>query len=164
MKIILCSALLFAAEGAYAADPPAMKEGLWSIHTVSTDQPGNKKTEGTRSICRNHAYDERVRAMAAQKSATTCKTISENSSSGTITTETQCSVGGSVLRTKGIVTFSGDTAHSETHSTYTPAMYGVSETTMVMDQKYVGACPAGMEPGDMMDANGKISRRAQKRP
>jgi hypothetical protein len=156
MKRILCSTLLLAVEGIYAADPPAMKEGLWSIHTVSTDQPGNKKTEGTRLICRNHAYDERVRAMAAQKSAATCKTINENSSGGTITTETQCSVGGSVLRTKGTVTFSDDTAHSETHTIYTPAMYGASETMMVMDQKYVGACPAGVEPGDTIGADGKV--------
>jgi Protein of unknown function (DUF3617) len=160
MKIILCSALLVA--GVYAADAPPMKEGLWSIHTVSVDQPGNKKTDGMRSICRNHAYDERVRAMAAQHAAKSCKTISENSVGGTTTTETQCSVGGSVVRTKATVTFSGDTAHSETHSTYTPAMYGMSETTMVMDQKYVGACPAGVEPGDFIGADGKVTHTARR--
>jgi hypothetical protein len=162
MKKLLYPALFLAIECVYAADPPPMKEGLWSIHTVSTDQPGNKKTEGTRSICRNHAYDERVRAMAAQKSAATCKTLSEHSAGGTITTETQCSAGGSILKTKGVVTMSGDAAaHSETSTTYTPALYGTSETTMVMDQKFVGACPAGMEPGDTMDANGKIAHRTQ---
>jgi hypothetical protein len=162
MKRFLYPALLLVAEGVYAADPPLLKEGLWSIHTVSTDQPGNKKTEGTRSICRNHVYDARV---LAESQKITCKTISESSSGGTISKETECPVGGTVIRSKGTVTMSGDTAaHSETQSTFTPAMYGVSETTMIMDQKYVGACPAGMEPGDMMDANGKISHRAQKRP
>lgn len=79
-----------------------------------------------------------------------------------MTTETQCSAGGSVLKTKAVVTMSGDgAAHSETTTTYTPALYGTSETTMIMDQKFMGACPAGMEPGDMMDASGKISHRPQ---
>ena len=161
MRNLLYPALFLAIECVYAADPPPMKEGLWSIHIVTTDQPGNKKTEGTRSICRNHAYDERVRAMAA-KSGASCKTLSEHSSGGTMTTETQCSAGGSVLKTKGVVTMSGDgAAHSETNTTYTPALYGTSETTMIMDQKFMGACPAGMEPGDTMDANGKIGHRAQ---
>jgi hypothetical protein len=159
---ILCSTLLLAGVGVYAADPPAMKEGLWSIHTVSVDQPGNNKTEGTVKLCRSHAYDERIRTMAAQKSAKTCKTISENSTGGTTTTETECTVASSVLKTKGTVTFSGDSAHSETHTTYTPAMYGTSESTMVMDQKYLGACPAGVEPGDRIGPDGKVSHAQKK--
>jgi hypothetical protein len=62
------------------------------------------------------------------------------------------------------VTASGDNGtHSESTTTYNPAFGGISSTTMIMDQNYVGPCPAGMEPGDMMDANGKIIRRAQKR-
>lgn len=155
-KRILCSTLWFAAGGVYAADPPAMTEGLWTIHTVTTDQPGNKRTEGTQKLCRSHAYDERVRAMAAQQSAKRCKTISENSSGGMTTTETQCTVGTSVLKTKAVVTFNGDSAHSETHTTYTPAAYGTSESTMVMDQKYAGPCPAGVQPGDRIGPDGKV--------
>jgi hypothetical protein len=30
-----------------------------------------------------------------------------------------------------------------------------SETVMIMDAKYVGSCPAGMKPGDLM-INGKV--------
>lgn len=160
MKRILCSVLLLAA--AYAADPPAMKEGLWSIHTVSIDQPGNKRTEGTVSLCRNHAYDERVRAMGVQQSAKRCKTNSESITGGTITTENECTVGSSVLKTKTVATLNGDTAHSEAHTTYTPAMYGTSESTIVMDQKYVGACPAGVEPGDRIGSDGKIQHASKR--
>jgi hypothetical protein len=51
----------------------------------------------------------------------------------------------------------GNTAsHSEGHTTYDPPVRGMSESTMIMDQKYVGACPAGVEPGDMIGADGKI--------
>jgi hypothetical protein len=162
-KRFLCSTLWLAGGGVYAADPPVMKEGLWSIHTVSTDQPGDKKTEGTQKLCRSHAYDERVRAMAAQQSAKTCKTISENTAGGTMTTENQCTVGGSVLKTKAVVTFNGDSAHSETHTSYTPAMYGMSETTMVMDQKYLGPCPAGVQPGDRIGPDGKVNHGSKQK-
>jgi hypothetical protein len=34
----------------------------------------------------------------------------------------------------------------EIRATETPAMGGASEITMIMDQKYVGRCPAGAQP------------------
>ena len=36
-------------------------------------------------------------------------------------------------------------------------MGGVSETTMIMDQKYVGSCPAGAQPGDITYADGRVT-------
>lgn len=86
-----------------------------------------------------------------------CTKVSENYNGRTLTTEMRCVVGGSVIDGKGTSVFQGDTAvHSETHSTYTAAMYGVSETTMIMDQKYVGSCPAGSQPEDMRGEDGKL--------
>jgi hypothetical protein len=144
-----------------AADPPSLKEGLWSIHTVSTNQPGDKKTEGTRSICRNHEYDERVRAQAKAQ-AMTCKIHADNDSGSKYESESECVVRATTIHTKGITTASGANAtHTESSTTYTPAFYGISATTMIMDQKYVGACPAGMAPGDMMEADGKVIHRGK---
>ena len=158
MKRTLPVAASLASFVLYAADPPAVKEGLWSIHTVSIDNPGSKKTDGTRSICRNHAYDTRIREQAEKQQKQTCKSANRTSSGNSFTDESECTVQGSVIKTKGVTTFTGDTAfHSETHATYTPALYGNAETTMVIDQKYVGPCPAGMEPGDFMSADGKIT-------
>jgi hypothetical protein len=151
-----CIALSILAVVVCAGAQPPLKEGLWSSHTVTTNQPGNKKTEGARSICRSHAYDEHVREIA-KKAEEKCKTISENSSGQKITTVSECTIGSSVLRTTGTATMSGDiAAHSETRTTYAPPMYGLTETTMVMDQKYVGACPAGVGPGDTIEAGGKV--------
>ena len=66
-------------------------------------------------------------------------------------------IGGTVLDTKGTVVFQGDTsAHGEDHTTYTPAMNGISESTMIQDQKYVGSCPAGQQPGDITNADGRV--------
>ena len=64
---------------------------------------------------------------------------------------------GTVVESKGTTTFQGDTAtHSETHATYTPPMGGISGMTMIMDQKYVGSCPAGLQPGDRTNADGSV--------
>jgi hypothetical protein len=135
---------------------PEVKEGLWEIHMQSTDKPGDKKTEGTSTICRNHAYDQHVQALA--KDMKGCTKVNESFQGGKYSLEMHCTVGATVIDTKGTSTFQGDTAtHSESHATYTPALYGVSETTMIQDQKYIGSCPADMQPGDRKSDDGKIT-------
>lgn len=139
-----------------AADLPDMKEGLWSVHTVSTDAPGNKKNEGTFSLCRNHAYDQAIRARA--KAMKGCMLVSENLVPGKYSSETKCTIpGGTTIDSKGTTTFQGDTStHTENHSTYNPPIHGMSESSMTMDQKWVGSCPAGMQPGDRMNSDGTV--------
>jgi hypothetical protein len=154
-KILASAAAALVLPIANAANPPEMKEGLWTIHTQSIDNPGNKKSEGTYSLCRSHAYDLAVQARA--KNTKGC-TISESFEGGKYSSQSHCVVGSTVIESKGTATFQGDTAaHSETHATYSPAMAGISETTMIMDQKYAGSCPAGAVAGDRITADGKIT-------
>ena len=155
-KLLCLSAVFLVSVGvANAADPPDMKEGLWSSHSVTIDQPGNKKSEATRTICRSHAYDQHVKDLAAKIPG--CGKATFNYQGSGFTSEMRCTMQGSVVDSKGTAVYQGDSAvHSETHATYTPALYGMSETTTIMDQKYLGSCPAGMQPGDMKNADGKI--------
>lgn len=158
MKPVLLAVTFLLVVALYAADRPAMKEGLWSIHTITIDNPGNKKAEGTRSICRNHEYDVRIREQSEKRQKQICKVFTESSSGHILTAESECSVRGSVSKGKTVTTFNGDSSiHSETHATYTPALMGIAETTIIQDQKFTGTCPAGMQPGDFMDASGKIT-------
>ena len=145
--------LAIAAAG--AGDAPEVKEGLWSVHTQTIENPGNKKTEGSFELCRSHAYDQSVRATA--KAMKACTMTNESLQGGKYSSGTHCVVGGTTIESKGTTTFQGDTStHSETHSTYSPAMGGISESTTIMDQKYVGSCPAGMQPGDRKMADGRV--------
>jgi hypothetical protein len=156
-KMLFCvgTAVLLSFASAHAADRPDVKEGLWSSQTQTIDNPGNKRGGGLMTICRSHAYDEYVKGLAAKLPG--CDKPNENVSGHTITTTLRCTVSNTVIDTKETATFQGDTAvHSETHATYTPPLYGVSESTMIMDQKYLGNCPEGMQPGDMKSADGKI--------
>jgi len=139
---------------AVAANGPAMKEGLWTVHTVTTINPGNAKSEGTISICRSHAYDESVEAAAKTKRG--CTTVSESFEGGKRSVVLHCTIAITVVDTKAVTTFDGDSAaHSEIHATYTPPMAGISETNMIQDQKYVGACPSGAQPGTGSDRTGQ---------
>jgi len=155
-QIVVCAAAALVLAIANAANPPELKEGLWSIHTLSIDNPGNKKSDGTYSLCRDHAYDQSVQAHA--KSMKSCTTVNESFQGGKHTAELHCVVAGTVIVSKGTTTFQGDmSTHSETNATYTPPMNGLSETAMIMDQKYVGSCPAGALPGDRIGADGKVT-------
>ena len=144
MQLVVVSFLIV---GLYAADPPTIKEGLWSIHTTSIDNPGNKKSEGTALFAATIKYDNRIRQQSENKQKQICKTFTETSTGNTLTAESECNVRGSVAKSKTVTTFSGDSSiHAETHATYTPAMFGTAESTLILEQKYVCACPAGVEP------------------
>jgi hypothetical protein len=160
MKKMLVSgaAVLSLALGtAIAVDAPDVKEGLWTVHSQTTANPGNKKSEGsTFTLCRDHAYDKAARNLA--KGVKGCKLVSESFKDGKYSTKLHCMLGATVVDTESTVTFESDTAtHWETHATYTPAMNGVSETTLVQDQEYTDTCPAGTQPGDRTDEDGRVT-------
>jgi hypothetical protein len=142
---------------ANAADPPEQKEGLWSIHRQSIDNPGNRKTESSSTICRSHTYNAYTLSLVKNKKVG-CTTLKEVWQGSIHSVDSHCIVAGTAVDSKGTVTYTGDTsAHSENRATYTPALGGVSETTMIMDQKYVGSCPAGAQPGDLTNADGRVT-------
>jgi len=133
---------------AHASGPPEAKEGLWSLNRQMTEMPGNKKdVSAPVKICISHAYNQYVEGLA--KNMTSCTTVSESIQGNKYFKELRCVVGKTVIDTKGTTTMLGDTStHTESHTIYTPAMFGNSETITTSDSKYIGRCPAGMQPGE----------------
>jgi hypothetical protein len=159
-RVFSAAALLLPILIARAADPPEVQEGLWEIHSQSIENPGNKKTEFTHKLCRDHAYDKA--AIDLVKNMKDCTTNITNDGANKFTADSRCTVAGTAIVSKGIATYQGTTsAHSETRTTYTPALYGKTDEVMIQDQKYVGSCPAGMKPGDQMGADGTVQHRAK---
>ena len=160
MKMLVYAAaiLLLPIGAAHAISPPPLHEGLWQTHTQSIESPGGDKTEMASEICRNHAVDQHAESLANNLKG--CTKVSENVEGNTYTSEMRCVVGNTVVDSKGVVTVQGDTsAHSETHITYTPALGDKTGGVMIQDSKYVGSCPADMQPGDVKLANGRIVHR-----
>lgn len=162
-RLLLCLIAVVCLVGfAAAVDLPALREGLWSMRAQTVDNPGNVKSDFTQKICRNHAYDQDAQAKA--RNIPGCKVLSEKLSPHAYTIEMQCNLAGSAIHSKGVTTFSGDSDfHAETHATYAPALNGVSDTTMIVDQKYLGSCPSGTQPGDIIRSDGTIIHTGKRR-
>ena len=142
---------------ASAADPPPLKEGLWEIRGQSIDNPGSKRTECTYRLCRNHAYDKAMDALV--KNVKDCATSFDSLGDGRFTSESRCTLDGTVIVSKGTYTYlSSASTRSESYATYTPAYRGKTDETVIQDQSYVGACPAGMQPGDRITVDGTLQR------
>lgn len=146
---------------AYATDPPAVKEGLWSVHMEVTNNPGSQKSESSYTLCRDHAFDQLARER--EKAMKGCSTVAENLQDNKYTSEIRCTSGTTTISSKGTTTYQGETViHSETHASYSPAFSGTSETTIVRDEKYSGSCPAGVDPGDRTNADGTVIKLGKK--
>ncbi|MGA9796344.1 MAG: DUF3617 family protein [Rhizomicrobium sp.] len=147
IAIFVATAFAMQIGAAYAVDLPQIKEGLWQIRTQTVDNPGNKKSQGSVMLCRDHAFDKRAKSLA--RNVRGCDTSNESFANGKYSAETRCEIGSTVIVSRGTVTFRDDrSTHSEIHVTYTPAFAGNTDETMIQDQTYLGDCPAGMHPGD----------------
>jgi hypothetical protein len=140
------------------ADPPELQEGLWGQHTQTVNNPGNKKTEATEKKCSSHDLDKK--GYAVWKATKGCSVTSESTLAGVYTQVTSCNVSvadAGRFTSKVTMTIRGDTSvHAESQTTYTPAIDGVTDSSSIIDAKYLGSCPAGMKPGDMIGEDGKI--------
>jgi hypothetical protein len=132
---------------------PELKEGLWSFHSVTTTNLGDK-VENNVKLCHDHAFDKHVRELSNKIA---CVKISESNSGGKYSFEQRCTIGKYVMQSKSTTIVQGDTVHGESHTTTTPAMGGESETTVISDSQYIGSCPAGVLPGDTIRADGTVT-------
>jgi len=142
---------------ARAADPPQLKEGLWEIRGQRIENPGNKRTEFTYRLCRSHAYDKAMDDLV--KNQKDCTTTFESLGGGRYASSSRCTAAGIVIESKGSYRYESSTsARSESTATYLPALRGKTDETLIQDQNYLGSCPAGMRPGDRIDADSKVQR------
>jgi hypothetical protein len=132
--------------------PPPTKEGLWETHSTQVQQ-GKTVSDSSVKMCQSNDITKSMQSKAEElRKKNECTTTVTQPSPNTYVEESHCAKGlnaGSV--TKVVYTHQGDTAsHTEMHISTDK-----SETVMIMDAKYVGSCPAGMKPGDLM-INGKV--------
>jgi len=138
-----------------AAEPvefPEYREGLWEAHMQTIDKATNKKDESSFKVCRSNATEKA--AYERMKTMKDCKFEIQNLGGGKYASTSRCTVGGSVIESKSRFEITSSSSHSETHTTYTPPLYGKSDDVTTQDQKYVGSCPAGTKPGRIIPAGG----------
>jgi hypothetical protein len=144
MAIALSAALLCAPLS--AGDLPEIKVGLWSIDSSA----GGADTPRSVLVCMNtDVVQELMKGDARVLPAGKCKSaIDENGSSYVETTD--CIVRGRELQVKSVATFAGNEKfHIDSERT------GPTTDTMLIDGKYLSACPAATQVGDVMAPNGQ---------
>jgi hypothetical protein len=134
--------------GADELKPPPTREGLWETHSTQTQQ-GKTTSDRSVKMCQSKELTKSMQTSGEElRKKNECTSSVTQPSTNTYVEESRCAKGpnaGSV--TKVIYTYQGDTAsHTEMHMT----LLGKTETVMLIDAKYLGSCPAGMKPGDLI--------------
>ncbi len=145
-------ALALVSTVAHGDTPPQRKAGLWEL--VSTT-PDSKRPPRTQRICLDRETDALLNKMGVMVGKQVCSKNDVRVSGNRVTTLSVCDFGGSQLTSEGVITYLGDSSfRNEVHGHFAPAMAGVSETHTVQQGKWLGACPAGMKPGDLVTTLG----------
>jgi hypothetical protein len=149
-------AIVAASIGLAAADefkPPPMKDGLWETHSVQS-QAGKSVSDMSIKMCQSKELTQSTQSLSEQmRKKNQCSSVVSQRSGNTIVEETRCAKGPSAdVVIKAVYSHVGDTAaHIEMHE-----QKGSTENLTVMDMKYLGSCPAGMKPGDVIMPDGKV--------
>ncbi len=129
------------ASSALAVDIPDMKAGLWSSSVqMGTNPPRNGQ------MCTNNDVTKQMADMAKNPN-NPCKALKESHTGSVYIVQTQCTFNNQTHTSTSTTTVTGNTAmHTE--------VKGDDGMQLITDSKYIGACPAGMSPGDYVDSKG----------
>lgn len=146
-------AALFTA--ACSATPPKLQQGLWEFRGSVSENQGTKHTDFFFKLCRDHKYDAAQAAEIENRNG--CITTVAKTAALQFTSSSKCRILGTTIASQGVTTYSkGNRVHSQTQATYSPALNGKIDESIVQDQYFLGACPASMRVGDLIGADGLI--------
>jgi hypothetical protein len=146
------AALLAASATAQTADFPPRKPGLWQVDMA---MQGGQMPAQQMKMCIDASTDAEMHKLGMNASQGMCEQPSINRSGSTVTVDATCKMAETKATTHAVTKFSGDTAyHTDVTTKFDPPMMGRSESAMTQDAKWVGACPADMQPGDLLMGNG----------
>lgn len=139
--------LSFQAAVALADELPSRKPGLWEVKTSI----GDNGRSLTVQQCVDAATDQRLQSSAGPFSAELCQSREVKKSEGATTIDSHCTVGGKEGTAHAVVSGSFDSAYT---MTVTSEGGGLPPVKMTIEGKWLGACAAGQEPGDVTMPNG----------
>lgn len=145
--VALISILGFSVASAQTADFPKRKAGMWEMKTESAQMPAGM----TVVQCIDEATDAEMQKKAMTGNGKSdCKMTSSKKTATGWEYDSVCKSDGTTIT--GHVVVSGD-MHSayqmDMVSRFDPPMMGQREMRSTMKVKHLGACKAGMKPGDI---------------
>jgi len=138
---------------AQADEGPHLKPGLWDL-TMSSSDPEAPRIG--MQICMDAATDAAFHDFAMGIAKSHCSRNVVKSDSSQIITDSVCTIAGTQIASHSITNFTADTAyHTDVKTHFEPPMGGKSDGTATQDGKWTGPCTAGMQPGEMIGADGE---------
>ena len=140
-----------------AQELPRMKAGLWESTTTNDMQKAKGAPATVTSICMDDAVQKLMVQFSQGAMRGMCSRNDLKVSGNTVTGDTVCEMGGSKMTGHSVMTFLSDTAyHTTAQSAFDPPLMGMKNSLTTVEGKFMGACPAGMQPGDMKLGNGTM--------
>jgi len=132
---------------------PNIREGLWES-TVDTD--GSGKLQKIKQCFGDH---ESVKSLFEQNKKMmqgTCGTMNVVATGNKYTSNVSCDLGISKLSIKSVVQGDFQKEYTVTsHTSFNPPMMGQKGNVTTAKASYLGDCPSGIKPGDVVMADGK---------
>jgi len=149
--IFFFALLSFAAQ---AQQFPKLKPGLWEMTTTNTRSKDRAPLKS--SLCTDASLQQELIRMSTGMMQGMCSKFDTKYVGNTFTGEAICNLGSSTMRSRSVMTLTGDTAYrTESHATFDPPMGGISQSDTVIEGRNIGACKPGQQPGDMTMPNGQ---------
>ncbi len=137
---------------AQSLDAPMRRPGLWD---QTMTMPGGAGRTMTMKYCTDTATEKRFSALSATMRGQTCSKTEIHRTPAGVAFESVCTSDGATRTTSGLAT--GDFQshfHVDVVAHSTAAGPRGGESHITEDGTWLGPCPAGMKPGDMVMPNG----------
>lgn len=143
----------FFAAGACADNGVTLERrpGLWEM-SVEVD---GQRHAGAMKQCVDKATDAKMLKMASSGEMQECSKNELSRTSSGYRFEAECAISGSKVISAGEFLGDFDKEYTGKISTvFSPALFGKTRSESNIKARWVGNCPAGMSPGDMILPNG----------
>ena len=158
-SLLVVSAISVGLQSAQADGYPGRRSGLWESASVMSSGLSSSSKARERV---DQEKDKNILERAQDSGASKCVFGAPKRNGDTYEASGSCSMAGSTVSLKAVV--SGDLTNSMKSvvtTTFEPPLFGQKGSTVTTTAKYVGACPEGMKPGDIVLDNGmRVSREA----
>jgi hypothetical protein len=148
LRVAACCTLLLATVGAFAADAPQMKPGLWEV--ASHFESDGRRPRPTMTV--QHCVSEKTQSglwdpARAGPRGQTCQPPRNRREGKVYIVETDCKQGETNVKARITTVAQPDRFESDMAFTYDPPRRGRSTGGMKLVGKFLGACPADLKPG-----------------
>ena len=106
-------------------------------------------------MCLDANTDARMMKYGMSHQSSDCAPPNIQGMGSVRTVDVVCHMGGSTQKSHITIAYTGNASyHMDMQTVFDPPFHGQSKNHMSQDAKWMGACPAGMKPGDMQMPGG----------